>query len=162
MQDLLVQRENTHDTSIATQEASRTRTQNERRLERHRQAEALDELVPRAVPGTRERQLEKKRERTASNRAFAAESRGRSPDVADEDAMGGGDGVVELKRLREKEERRKNEREIRREEGLRARAAEREERMRGLREREERTMESLRDLARRNFGDPPRETEGGA
>ena len=49
-------------------------------------------------------------------------------------------------------ERKKNEREIRKEEILRARNEEREERMREYRAKEEKTMAGLVALARARFG----------
>ena len=98
--------------------------------------------------------MEKRQERAASNRAFAESRRGGSPGAAlpDTELMGGGDDLEALKRAKEKETRKKNEREIRREEVLRARAAEREERLEGYRRKEEETMEFLRSLAKQRFG----------
>ncbi|KAI1104949.1 hypothetical protein F4804DRAFT_305538 [Jackrogersella minutella] len=121
-----------------------------RRADRALQKARLEELVPRAEPGTRERQLEKRREAGDKMRAF----RERSPglEVGEAELMGGGDGVGELKRLKAVAERRKSEREIRREEEDRARVAEREERIREYRVREEGTMEVLRRIARERFG----------
>lgn len=122
-----------------------------RKDERRIQKERMEELVPRAEPGTRERQMEKKREAVASNRAFG-------------DAKGGGDGVQDMpegeliggdagvKEMKAREERKKNDREIKREEVLRARAQEREERLVGMREREDKTMAMLRGLAKERFG----------
>jgi hypothetical protein len=70
--------------------------------------------------------------------------------------MGGnGEGredLDSLKRAREKDVRKKNEREIRKEEILRARAAEREERLKTYHRKEEETMEFLRTLAKQRFG----------
>lgn len=54
--------------------------------------------------------------------------------------------------MRKEEERRKSEREVRREEGIRARQAEREEKLAALRGKEERTMDMLRAIARERFG----------
>lgn len=113
----------------------------------------LDELIPKAEPGTRDRQLEKKRELADSNRAFAAAKEDPSAlDINDNDLMGGGEGIEEVKKMKKEFERKKNERELRREEVLRARAVEREERLAVAREKEERTMEMLRGLARGRFG----------
>jgi hypothetical protein len=118
----------------------------ERKLERKEQKSRMDELVPRADAGTRERQLEKKKEAAASNRSFA-DARGGGDgvvEVAESDLMGSGGGVDDVKRLRKEEERKKNERELRREEIMRARAVEREERMAIVREKEDKTMEMLK------------------
>jgi len=70
-------------------------------------------------------------------------------EVPEGELLGGDEGI---KRIRKEEARKKNEREVRREEILRARAAEREERLMGLREKEEKTMEMLRALAKERFG----------
>ena len=115
------------------------------------ETERLNDLAPRAEPGTRERQLEKKREFAASNRAFAAAKEGDGGvDVPEADLMGDDDGG--FKRRKQEVERKKNERETRREEVMRARREEREERSREFREREERTMRGLVELARSRFG----------
>lgn len=126
-------------------EDARADLRHERKLDRREQKERLDELVPRAEGGTRERQLEKKRDVAMANREFAAARGGGDgvAEVAENELMGGGGGVDEVRRMRKEEERKKNEREIRREEILRARAAEREERMAVVRKREEKTMEML-------------------
>lgn len=114
-----------------------------------------DEIAPRAEPGTRERRLEKRREAAAANREFAESRRGGSPAEAipDADLLGGGEDDLEaLKKAREREKRKKNEREIRREEMLRAREAEREQRLKKYREKEEETMTWLKALAKQRFG----------
>ncbi len=134
----------------------RTARRLERRADSKREQQRLEELQPRAEPGTRERQLEKKRELAASNRAFAVSKGGGDgmAEVGEADLMGGGDedGVEGFKRQKMVMERKKNEREIRREEILRARKEEREQRAQEFREREERTMAGLVELARRRFG----------
>ena len=122
----------------------------------HQQAHlsALDSLAPRPAPGTREAQLEKKREANFSNRAFASSAHDAGDvEVKEADAMGDEDSLGELKRMKGQQERKKNEREIRREEMMRARRAEREEKLKGLREKEEQTMEMLKEIARQRFGD---------
>lgn len=113
-----------------------------------------DEITPRAEPGTRERQLEKRREAAAANRSFAEARRGGSPEAApEEELMGAGDNdLASLKREKDKDQRKKNEREIRREEILRARAAERDERVQKYREKEEETIGWLQTLAKQRFG----------
>lgn len=112
-----------------------------------------DEIAPRAEPGSRERLLEKKREKSASNRAYA-EARGGSPvdGVADADLMGGAEGEDGFKQMKEKQMRKKNERELRKEEILRARAEEREVRLRSYRRKEDETMDYLRAIAQERFG----------
>lgn len=113
----------------------------------------LDDIAPRAEPGTRERQLEKRRELAASNRTFAsAKTDPTDVELPESDVMGGEEGPGELKRLKETEERKRTEREIRREEVMRAKKEERELRMREMKEKEEKTMEMLREIARARFG----------
>jgi hypothetical protein len=124
----------------------------ERKQERKQQKERLDELVPRAEAGTRERQLEKKREAAAGNRAFAEAQTAGVAEVDDKDLMGGDEGVDNYKAQLKVQATKKNEREIRKEEILRARAAEREERLAEHRQKEEKTMDMLRALAKQRFG----------
>ncbi len=134
--------------------AARDDIRHARKLDRQSQKEALDELAPRADAGTRERALEKKREKTETLRAFGrAKSPGAVEEVRESELMGDDEGGIEGYRKQKKEfERKKNERELRKEEMLRARAAEREERVREFQVKEERTMEMLRALARQNYG----------
>lgn len=67
--------------------------------------------------------------------------------------MGSGDNdLASLKKEKEKDQRKKNEREIRREEILRARVAEREERVQKYREKEQETIGWLQTLAKQRFG----------
>lgn len=112
----------------------------------------MDELAPRAEPGTRERQMEKKREKAESNRGFREARSPGAEEIGDSTLMGGADGVEEYKAQLKANERRKTEREVRREEMLRVRAAEREERLSHHREKEQKTMDMLRELARQRFG----------
>lgn len=140
---------------ISAREEQRRQHCAEIRSHRTAMKELEEEIAPRAEPGTHERRLEKRREAAAANREFAQAKRGGSPveAVPDEDLMGGGDNDLEaLKKQREKVQRKKNEREIRREEMLRARAAEREERLRKYRQKEEETMGWLKALAKQRFG----------
>ncbi len=65
----------------------------------------------------------------------------------------GEDTLSELKRMKRDQERRKTDREVRRDEIMRAKMADREERSQKLREKEEKTMTMLRELARARFGD---------
>ncbi|KAH7045340.1 hypothetical protein B0J12DRAFT_730034 [Macrophomina phaseolina] len=123
-----------------------------RRADRALQKERLEEIAPRADPGSRERQLEKRAATTAVHRAFRDAKSPGAEEVGEGDLMGGGDGVDDFRARKSEAERRKNEREIRKEEMLRARAAEREEKLAEHRAKEERTMEMLRALARARFG----------
>ncbi|KAK3349897.1 hypothetical protein B0T25DRAFT_251030 [Lasiosphaeria hispida] len=123
-----------------------------RAADRRQQKEQLDELVPRAEPGSRERKLEKRQAVNEKMRAFRDPSPG-GDEVADADLVGGGEGGIgDYKRMLATEKQKLTERQQRREEVQRARNAERDERIRVYREREEGTMEKLRELARRRFG----------
>lgn len=115
----------------------------------------IEEVAPRAEPGTHERRMQKRQEASASNRAFADSRRGGSPGAAapDEMLMGSGENdLAEMKKEQEKVQRKKNEREIRREEIMQARAAEREERVQQYRQKEEDTIGWLKTLAKQRFG----------
>lgn len=97
--------------------------------------------------------MEKKRELADSNRAFSAlKDAGGDVDLRDADVMGDEDSLGEVKRMKRENERRKNEREVRKEEILRARKAEREVRLAGLKEKEDRTMQMFKEIARARFG----------
>lgn len=120
--------------------------------DRKLQKERLDELAPRAEPGSRERRLEKKAAVNEKMRGFRDKSPGGDAAVGDGELMGGGDGIDVFKREKAANERRKTEREIRREEIARAKAAEREERVKEWKEREEGTMKALKELAKQRFG----------
>ncbi|KAF3386852.1 hypothetical protein F1880_001112 [Penicillium rolfsii] len=151
MQDLELKRESAIEDVIAAREESRQQYRSELRSHKAEVRHIEDEVAPRAEPGTRERQLEKRREAAAANRAFA-DARGGSPEAApDADLMGEND-FASLKKEKEREQRKKNEREIRREEIMRARAAEREERIQKYREKEEETIGWLQALAKQRFG----------
>ena len=123
----------------------------ERKADLKSQKSALDELVPRAEAGTRERQLEKKKELNEKMKSFREKSPG-AAEVPDTELMGGGDGIESYKKLKEMGERKKNDRELRREEIMRARMAEREERLSEYRSKEEGTMQMLKALAKQRFG----------
>ncbi|KAF2487788.1 hypothetical protein BDY17DRAFT_18577 [Neohortaea acidophila] len=123
----------------------------ERKQDRQKQKERLEDLVPRAEPGSRERQLEKKRDVAASNRSFAQAKEAGVEEVGDGELLGD-DGVDAFKAKKRLEEKKRSEREIRKEEVLRARAAEREVRLAEHRRKEEKTMDMLKDLARQRFG----------
>ncbi|KFA74468.1 hypothetical protein S40288_06431 [Stachybotrys chartarum IBT 40288] len=128
-------------------EADRTALQSERKADRRQQKERLDELVPRAEPGTRERKLEKRQAVNDKMRQFRDKSPGM--DAGNEtELMGGGDSLDEYKKIKATEQRRKTEREIRREEIERAKREEIEERRRAWQEREEGTVAMLRELAK--------------
>ena len=126
-----------------------------RRLDRKQQKAQVEDIAPRAEAGTKERMLEKKREKADANRAFATgkTEAGGVEDVADTDLLGGEDeGIEGYKKQKREMERKKNERELKREEILRARQAEREQRLQRYKEKEERTMSGLLALAKARFG----------
>jgi hypothetical protein len=123
----------------------------ERKMDRKAQKERLEELVPRADPGSRERQLEKKREVTSTLQSFRDAKESGDVEVAESDLMGD-DGIDMYKSKKKEEERKKSEREIRREEISRARDAERNERLAERREKEGKTMEFLMQIAKERFG----------
>lgn len=148
MQDLELKRE----MEAEDRDVYRDDIRHARHLDRKAQKSALEELVPRAEPGTHERKLEKKADLNAKLKSFREKSPGAALEVPDDELMGGGDGIGEFKKAKEQFERKKNEREIRREEVLRARVAEREERLSEYRGKEEKTMEMLKGLARARFG----------
>ena len=123
----------------------------ERKLDRKVQKERLDELVPRPDPGSRERQLEKKREVSSKLKAFGDAKEGGDVEMGDAELMGE-DGLDGHKKRKAEMERKKSEREIRREEIWRARAAEREQKMAERRAKEAKTMEYLKAIAKERFG----------
>ena len=126
-----------------------------RHLDRKEQRERLDELIPRAEAGSKDRVLEKKREKADSNRAFASArtEAGGVEEVPESDLLGNEDGGIEgFKKQKREMDRKKNEREVRREEILRARMEELEERRREYRAKEEKTMSGLVALAKARFG----------
>ncbi|MCJ1250199.1 hypothetical protein MMC30_007425 [Trapelia coarctata] len=151
LQDLELQRELAAEDSASAHEALR----HQRTVNRKQEKERLEELTPRAEAGTKERMLEKKKEKAAVNRAFASAKTdaGGVVDVPESELLGDEDGGIEgFKRQKREMERKKNEREIKREEVLRARAEEREERVKQYRAKEEATMKGLIELAKARFG----------
>ncbi|OOQ91790.1 hypothetical protein PEBR_09509 [Penicillium brasilianum] len=151
MQDLELKRESAIEDAIAAREDSRQQYRSELHSHKAEVRHLEDEVAPRAEPGTRERQLEKRREAAAANRAFA-DARGASPEAAPDAELMGNDDFASLKKEKDREQRKKNEREIRREEIMRARAAEREERVQKYREKEDETIGWLQALAKQRFG----------
>lgn len=147
MQDLELKREMEAEDGIARRDDARYA----RKLDRKEQKSALDELVPRADAGTRERQLEKKKEVNEKMKSFREKSPG-AAEVPDSELMGGGDGIDSYKKYKQEFERKKNERELRKEEILRARQAERDERLQEYRAKEEGTIAMLKALAKQRFG----------
>jgi hypothetical protein len=123
----------------------------ERRQDRKAQKERLEELVPRADPGSRERKLEKKSETTSTLHEFRNAKEGGDVEIPESDLMGT-DDMDAYKKSKKDLERKKNEREIRREEIMRARAEEREERLASIRQKEAATMEYLKAIAKERFG----------
>ncbi|KAK6521371.1 hypothetical protein TWF506_001592 [Arthrobotrys conoides] len=139
-QDLELQRELDEEESDLRRADLRYERKKERKLEKER----LEELAPRAEAGSRERQLEKKRETASANKAFADAKGGDMEEVGESTLMGGEESFHQHKAA---QERKKNERELRKEAMLRARKAEREERLQVHRAKEEQTMKMLRALA---------------
>jgi hypothetical protein len=123
----------------------------ERKRDRKAQKERLDELAPRADPGSRERQLEKKRETTSTLNSFRDAKESGDVEVAEADLMGD-DEIGQYKKKKKDQERQKNEREIRREEIARAKDEERNERLAVRREKEGKTMDFLRQIAAERYG----------
>ncbi|OQO10821.1 hypothetical protein B0A48_04121 [Cryoendolithus antarcticus] len=123
----------------------------ERKEERSNAQSRLDELTPRAAAGTHDRQIEKRREQAFSNKTFAESKDAGVAEVPESDLLGA-TGVEEYKAEVQKNQRKQSEREIRKEEVLRARAVEREEKVAEFRRKEDKTMEMLRGLARERFG----------
>ncbi|RJE23557.1 hypothetical protein PHISCL_04100 [Aspergillus sclerotialis] len=155
MQDLQLRKES----AIEDARSAHKESVKQRRAEKHAHLAAKrhleEEVAPRAEPGTHERRMEKRREVAASNRAFAESRRGGSPTDAapDDELMGSAENDLEaLKQKQAQDQRKKNEREIRREEILRAQAAEREERVQRYRQKEEDTIGWLKTLAKQRFG----------
>ncbi|KAK5731589.1 hypothetical protein LTR17_011295 [Elasticomyces elasticus] len=136
--------------AVEDREAQRTDMRYERKQDRNLAKERLDELVPRADAGSRERQLEKKREVTAGNRAFRDAKEGGDVEVGDRDLLG--DDADSHKAELKKMEKQKSERELRKEEVMRAREAEREERVADYRRKEDKTMSMLKEIAKQRFG----------
>ncbi|KAI1003205.1 hypothetical protein K3495_g4999 [Podosphaera aphanis] len=147
LQDLQLKRE----TDAADEINRRDDIKHARQMERKDQKAMLDELVPRAPPGTRERQLEKKKDINEKMKSFREKSPG-AAEIPESQLMGDGDGIDSFKKTKQEYERKKNERELRKEETLRARIAEREERLQEYRIKEEATMEMLKALAKQRYG----------
>lgn len=150
--DLRARREEADEEAQAVRSRQKQNLNTERRLDRKLQKDHLEEHAPRPEAGTRERQLEKKRDIAASNTSFATSAHEAGDvDLKDSDVMGS-DSLSDFKRLKQTEERKKNDRELRREEIFRAKKAEREEKVRVLREKEEKTMAYLKEIAKQRFG----------
>ena len=147
----MVSVETTAEDSVAAHELLRE----QRIVNRKQNKERMEELVPRAEAGSKERIMEKKREKADTNRAFASAKTegGGVAEVPESELLGDDDGGLEgFKKQKRELERKKNEREIRREEVSRARAEEREERVKQYRAKEEATMKGLVELAKARFG----------
>ena len=153
LQDLQVKRELAAEAEAEARKVSVKSVFDEHRVSRRVQKERLDEIAPPAEAGTRERQLERKREKADSNHSFAAAAHDNiDVEVKDSDVMGDGDGIDDLKRMKQVEERKRSERETRREENQAAKRAETEERIQAMREKEAKTINMLKELARARFG----------
>lgn len=148
LSDLALQRES----AAEERETQLNDLRQARKADRAEQKERLEELAPRAEPGTRERRLEKKAAVNEKMKGFREGGDGGVEEVGDGDLMGGGDSVAELKRAKAAMQRKKTERELRREAEARAREEERLERLREWREREEEKLRGLKELARARFG----------
>lgn len=123
-----------------------------RKQDRKAQKERFEEMAPRAEPGTKERQLEKKQEKSAANRSFREAKSPGAEEVGENDLLGGDEGLEGYKARLKAGEKKRSERELRKEEALRARAAEREERLGVHRAKEAKTMEMLQSLAKQRYG----------
>ena len=133
------------------EEARREDIRYARKQDRKAQKERLEEMAPRAEAGTKERQLEKKQEKAAANRAFRDAKSPGAEEVGEGDLLGD-DGVEGYKARLKENEKKRSERELRKEEALRARAAEREERLAEHRAKENKTMDMLKSLAKQRYG----------
>ncbi len=153
LDDLTYRNELRHEDDARHRSAYADDMRYERKAERKTQKERMDELAPRADPGSRERQLEKKRETTSTLQSFRDAKEGGDVDIGESELMGD-DGIDAYKAKKRADERVKNEREIRREEIARARAAEREEALSARRAKEAQTMQFLKQLAQERFGPP--------
>ncbi|KAK1776785.1 hypothetical protein QBC45DRAFT_418651 [Copromyces sp. CBS 386.78] len=150
--DLTLHRETLAEERHSQRASSLEALRAQRKADRALQKQRLEDLVPRADAGTRERRLEKRKELNEKLKGFREPSPG--GEVAESELMGEGDGggFDEYKRMMKREEVKKTERQLRREEMERAKAAEREERIREAKEREDKVMEGLRALAKARFG----------
>ncbi|EQK97653.1 protein related to RNA helicase [Ophiocordyceps sinensis CO18] len=131
--------------------AEREALRDARKADRAQQKERLEELAPRAEPGTRERKLEKRREANDAMRQL----RDKSPGLEagnDKELMGGGDLVDEYRQMKATARRRKSERQIQKEELERANKEMMEAKRKAWQQREEGTVSMLRELAKRRFG----------
>ncbi|KAL1862617.1 hypothetical protein Daus18300_008414 [Diaporthe australafricana] len=147
LSDLALQRES----AAEEREQGLSDLRQARKADRAQQKERLEEMAPRAEPGTRERKLEKKALVNEKMRGFR-EGGDAVEEVGDGELMGGGDSVAELRQAKAALQRKKTERELRREAEARAREEERLERLREWREREEEKLRGLKELARARFG----------
>lgn len=154
LQDLSLRNEMIQEEQRQAREDSLTALRAARKADRAEQKERLDELLPRADPGSRERRLEKRQAVNEKMREFRDKSPGGGGDGgADEsEVMGGGDSLEEHRKMKAAEQKRKSERQTRREEFERAKREEIEARRKVWREKEEGTMSMLKDLAKQRFG----------
>ncbi|KAF2431294.1 hypothetical protein EJ08DRAFT_632650 [Tothia fuscella] len=133
------------------QKAAREDLAYDRKQDRRVQKDRLEELIPRPDPGSRERQLEKKREVASTHASLRDEKEAGVADVPEADLLGD-DGVDGFKRQKKEMERKKTERELRKEEVWRARAEERQERLTARKDKEDQTMEMFKAMAKSRFG----------
>jgi len=147
LEDLELRREQAREDALADWDDIRYKRKQDRELQKER----MEELVPRTDPGSRERQLEK-RAAVSSVHASFKDGKDAGTEEVGESTLMGDDGVDDFKAKVKAERKKKNEREIRKEELWRARAEEREERLAEHRAKEEKTMEMLRAIAQQRFG----------
>lgn len=131
--------------------AMRDEIRNERKLERRQEKERMEELVPRADAGTRERQLEKKQDINAARASYREANESGDQEVPESELLGD-DGFDSYKRKKNEEEKKKTERQIRKEEIWRAKAEERREKLDEMRMKEDKTLEMLKALAKQRYG----------
>ncbi|RMZ76647.1 hypothetical protein DV738_g4865, partial [Chaetothyriales sp. CBS 135597] len=99
--ELKARREDAADEARSAQEQQRAAERAERKAEKKLTKERLEDLAPRAEPGSRERQVEKKREANLANRAFAqAAHEAGDVELRDSDIMGGDGGDSSLAKER--------------------------------------------------------------
>jgi hypothetical protein len=131
--------------------AAREEAYYERKNERKLESERLEELEPRADAASHERRLEKKRDIAAVHGSFRDAKSPGAEDIAESDLLGS-EGIDAYRRRKKDEEMKKSERQLRREEVLRAKDDERKERLQTMKIKEDQTMDMLKALAEQRFG----------
>jgi hypothetical protein len=109
LRDLQQAREPAAEDTLASRKQVSKDLRADRKAEQAVRKSDLDEVAPRAEPGAHEGQLEKRRELTTSNRAFASVKTDPADfELLEADVMGREEGLGELKRLKEIEERKRS------------------------------------------------------